>query len=108
MRVLLAALAIALATLALPTPPAEATYGCVTRGEFRNTRVNTTLLTLERRYETHGRLEFQGGGYKDKSYRACYGGNYARVWISYRHHHGAWRVEKKYYFSSVTRTAGIG
>jgi len=100
MRMLLAALAISISTLAFPLPSAEATYGCVTRGEFRNTRTNTTLLTLEYRYETNGRLEYQGGGYKTKTYRACYGSDLARVWITYRHHHDAWRVDSKSYSNS--------
>lgn len=79
--------------------PRRGHLGCVTRGELRNTRINTTLLTLENRYETSGRLESQGGGYKAKSYRACYGGDYARVWITYRHHHDAWRVNDKWYMN---------
>ncbi len=92
-----AATSVAATTLAFAAPAADATVGCVTRGEFRNTRVNTTLLTLENFYETNGRLDSQGSGYKSKSYRACYGGSEARVYITYRHHHDAWRVDSKFY-----------
>ena len=94
---LLAALATSTALIAVPAPSAQATWGCVSAGEFRGTRVNTTLLTLEYRYETNGRLVGQGQGLKFKSYRACYGGYDARVHITYRHHHDAWRVDGKWY-----------
>ena len=92
-----AAASVAAGLIASSAATAEARPGCVSRAEFRNTNNGATLLNLEYRYETHGRLEGQGGGYKHKSYRACYGPDTARVYISYRHYNQAWRVDYKYY-----------
>lgn len=80
-----------------PTPAAESWNGCVTWNEFRRATTGKTLLWVEARFDTHGRLEHQGGGYKTKSYRACTGSEWGRFGVQYRHHHDAWRVDYKWY-----------
>jgi hypothetical protein len=87
--------------LATPAPAAQAggSYGCVTREEFRLVSTGKTLLWVEARFDTHGRLEYQGGGYKTKSYLACTGPDWGRYGVYYRHHHGAWRLDSKWYDS---------
>ncbi len=101
MRKIIAALALAVGLIApvvaAPAPSAEAWAGCVTRDEFRRAAVGKTLLWVEARFDTHGRLEYQGSGYKTKSYRACWGPVTGRYEVTYRHHHDAWRVEWKSY-----------
>ena len=83
--------------IATASAPAEAREGCVTRNEFKRTKDNWTLLKTEAVYDTHGRVESQGEGWRDKSYPACWGSDDARVSVTYLHHHDAWRVTYKWY-----------
>ncbi|UNX56552.1 hypothetical protein MF406_18030 (plasmid) [Georgenia sp. TF02-10] len=98
---MLVALALAVGLLtpiaALPTPSAHAVPGCVTKGEFRQVASGRTLLWVEARFDTHGRLEHQGGGYKTKSYRPCWGPDTGRYQVTYRHYRQAWRLDWKSY-----------
>jgi hypothetical protein len=103
MKKIIAALMLAAVTVGpvVTAPAAEAgnTPGCVTRQEFGLVTTGKTLLWVEARFDTHGRLESQGYGYKTKSYRACYEDRWARFEVTYRHYRAAWRLEFKRYDS---------
>lgn len=90
-------LAPATVLVATAAAPSAATHDCVSRNEFRRAHSPWTLLRTEAVFDTHGRLVYQGDGFKEKRYRACYGPDTGRVTIVYRHHHDAWRVEWKFY-----------
>jgi hypothetical protein len=92
-------LAASLAVTLLSAVPANATHdseGWVDKGEFREAHKGMSLRSVDRLFDTYGRLEYQGGGYMYRSYPAWYaqGCNY-RVYVDYKKIDGAWRLQYK-------------